>query len=371
MERITKRVLSFAVVLAMVFTSINLNVMNAQAATKKPTKITLNAKTKTLTVGNTFQLKIKSVSPKNASKEVTYKSSNKKVATVNSKGKVTAQKAGKATITVVSKKNKKAVAKCNVTVKKRSAVSDENIIKEFLRGKTKAKIASDFESSLSYCCTSYDYSSNKSTLTLPNTFTIDQLMKQIKSSKDLYNVKPKASYYIGKTKNNTVVLLLKVEGLNIYCEGDDSFAVFAFSPKNKQLYLNYADDSWVRSSVTVYDDFSFESDGSGGAGAHYSDHVSLDENGKYKFDYQLEHFYAEWIDMKFKTNASFGADDEVYILTTSDGVFYSIPNLRGNESEYAPVQQALKKKGGKLVKDINKKITNSNGKVITNWTYLK
>lgn len=58
------------------------------------------------------------VSPKKASKKVTYKSSNKKVATVSQSGKVTAKKAGKATITVTSKSNKKAKKKIKITVKK-------------------------------------------------------------------------------------------------------------------------------------------------------------------------------------------------------------------------------------------------------------
>ena len=52
-------------------------------------------------------ISVKSVKPANASKAVTYKSSNKKIATVSSKGVVTGKKAGKVNITVTSKKNKK------------------------------------------------------------------------------------------------------------------------------------------------------------------------------------------------------------------------------------------------------------------------
>ena len=76
--------------MAMVFTGVSLDTIQVSAASKKPTKITLNAKSRTLTVGKTFQLKVKSVKPTKASKSVTYKSSRKSVATVSSKGKVVA-----------------------------------------------------------------------------------------------------------------------------------------------------------------------------------------------------------------------------------------------------------------------------------------
>ena len=80
---------------------------------KAPTKITLNAKNKTLKKGKKFQIKVKL--PKNtASNKITYKTSNKKVATVTSSGKVTAKKKGKATITVTTFNKKKATLKITV-----------------------------------------------------------------------------------------------------------------------------------------------------------------------------------------------------------------------------------------------------------------
>lgn len=62
-------------------------------------------------------ISVKSVKPANASKAVTYKSSNKKIATVSSKGVVTGKKAGKVNITVTSKKNKKVKKVVKITVK--------------------------------------------------------------------------------------------------------------------------------------------------------------------------------------------------------------------------------------------------------------
>lgn len=86
-------------------------------AAVKPTKITLSAKTLSVIVGKTAELKVSAVTPKTASNSVTFKSSNSKVATVNSQGVITGVKAGKTTITVKSKINTKVTAKCSVTVK--------------------------------------------------------------------------------------------------------------------------------------------------------------------------------------------------------------------------------------------------------------
>ncbi|MFQ9152387.1 MAG: Ig domain-containing protein [Blautia sp.] len=66
--------------------------------------------------GKSQTLKIKRIRPLGASSRVKWTSSNKKVAVVNSKGKVTAKGKGTAVIKAVSAKNKKAVARCKVTV---------------------------------------------------------------------------------------------------------------------------------------------------------------------------------------------------------------------------------------------------------------
>ena len=86
------------------------------AAATAPSKITLNAKTKTIGVGEKFKLKVKSVTPKAASKKVTFKTSSKKVATVSKQGEVKGIKPGKAKITVTSQAKKSVKATCTVTV---------------------------------------------------------------------------------------------------------------------------------------------------------------------------------------------------------------------------------------------------------------
>ncbi|MBR0400445.1 MAG: Ig-like domain-containing protein [Mogibacterium sp.] len=122
MRKLMVLMMAFAIMLTYSVVPMN---QSFAASGKKPTKITLNAKSKTLTVGQTFKAKVKKVKPSKASKAVKWKSSNKKVATVSSKGVIKAKKAGKATITAVSKKNKKAKAKIKVTVKAKGAVKEK------------------------------------------------------------------------------------------------------------------------------------------------------------------------------------------------------------------------------------------------------
>lgn len=118
MERKTMpRIVALLLAVLLTCTSIFAVPIEAQAATN-PTKITLSETKRSLCIGKSFTLKVKSVAPAGASKSVTYKSSNKKVATVNASGKVTGKSNGKATITVTSKSNKKVKAKCTVTVRK-------------------------------------------------------------------------------------------------------------------------------------------------------------------------------------------------------------------------------------------------------------
>ena len=81
---------------------------------KAPLKLTMNAKKKTLKLGDAFQLSV--TLPKGtASNKITWNSSNKKVAKVNKNGLVSAMSNGKATITAKTYNGK--VATCVITVK--------------------------------------------------------------------------------------------------------------------------------------------------------------------------------------------------------------------------------------------------------------
>ena len=120
-QRYTKRIVAFALALAMVLTggafSTVFNTASASAASKKAT---LKLKKKvSITAGKKVTLKITKKNVKKI-KSQKWTTSKKSVATVSKKGKVTAKKAGKATIKVKvkyiakgSKKVKKKTLKCH------------------------------------------------------------------------------------------------------------------------------------------------------------------------------------------------------------------------------------------------------------------
>ncbi|MFR8167423.1 MAG: Ig domain-containing protein [Lachnospiraceae bacterium] len=112
----TKSIIAFALAIMLALSSTMVIPVEAKAAPKAKKNV-LNVTKKTMKVGQTTTLKVKKVSPSNASKSVKYSTSKKSVATVDSKGKIKAKAAGTATITVTSKSNSKVKATCKVTVK--------------------------------------------------------------------------------------------------------------------------------------------------------------------------------------------------------------------------------------------------------------
>lgn len=116
-----RKLLSLLMIFAIIFTSVNISPIVAEAAkTVKVKKVQItNPKKGSITMkkGETFSLKVK-VTPKNAkNKQVSYKTSNRKVATVTSKGKIMAVKNGTAKITVTAKDGSGKKATCKVMVK--------------------------------------------------------------------------------------------------------------------------------------------------------------------------------------------------------------------------------------------------------------
>ncbi len=124
----------FAVVIAM-----SMSVATVNAATKKPTKITLKTTGYNVDIDGKVRVTVKSVKPTNASKAVTYKSSNTKLATVDNNGWVYGKKAGKVTITAISKSDKQVKATIKLTVKdmKSTSITISNKSLELAKDATK------------------------------------------------------------------------------------------------------------------------------------------------------------------------------------------------------------------------------------------
>lgn len=114
--KLFKRLAIFAAAFAIAAAAAGTTGIRADAAAKKPTKLTLSTKKETIDVKGKVTVSVKAVKPSNASRKVTWKSSNKKVAKVSSKGVVTGIKKGTATITATSKVTKKVTAKVKITV---------------------------------------------------------------------------------------------------------------------------------------------------------------------------------------------------------------------------------------------------------------
>lgn len=114
-----QKALAVMAAVAVTVTSAGVASVDAQAATVKPKKLTVTSSvsSKVIDVKGTTKISVKSVSPKNASRSVTYKSSNTKISSVSGKGTVKGKKNGSVTITATSKVNKKVKASVKLKVK--------------------------------------------------------------------------------------------------------------------------------------------------------------------------------------------------------------------------------------------------------------
>lgn len=118
-KTVLKRVLAYALALALTLSVITVPSTDAYAASgsvKSVTVTNLPAKQVTIKKGKSFVLKTKVTTSGKISKAVVYKSSNSKVAKVTKTGKITAVKNGSTYVTVYAKANKKKVCKVKVTV---------------------------------------------------------------------------------------------------------------------------------------------------------------------------------------------------------------------------------------------------------------
>lgn len=88
--------------------------------------------------------------------------------------------------------------------------------------------------------------------------------------------------------------LVKFVGLNIYSQGDDSFAVCVITEDNGQLYLTGGYECWARSYTEQYRDGLCVGGGSGGAGDHYFWESVILSNGTIANIYEAEMLSGWW-----------------------------------------------------------------------------
>lgn len=119
MRNMIRKVSVLAVVLFIAAAVAGTVTIEAKAASVKPKKLSLESSVskKVIDVKGKTRISVSSVKPADASKAVTFKSSNSKIATVSAKGVVTGKKAGTVTITATSKVDKKVKATIKIKVK--------------------------------------------------------------------------------------------------------------------------------------------------------------------------------------------------------------------------------------------------------------
>ena len=165
-----RKPITLIVAFAMAFTVFGYGfAVQADAAAKKPTKMSISSNYKTVDIKGKVTVKVKSVSPANASKAVTWKSSNKNIATVSSSGVVTGKKAGTVKITATSKSNKKLKKTVTIKVKQIKPTLSLNTVYAYTRDgyvAVKASVPSNvYNAGVSYKISSTKYAKLKSSKT--------------------------------------------------------------------------------------------------------------------------------------------------------------------------------------------------------------
>ena len=137
--KISKKLVSFMLALAMVMTAMTVQTVPVQAKTKakvKAVKVT-NIKGNKVTIYQGDNLTLKT---NYKASQLKFKTSDKKVATVSDKGVITAVKKGTAKVTVSLKKNAKVKKVVNITVSDKYIVTNSksggNTVKEMYNPKT-------------------------------------------------------------------------------------------------------------------------------------------------------------------------------------------------------------------------------------------
>ncbi|MDE7433449.1 MAG: hypothetical protein K2N34_16250 [Lachnospiraceae bacterium] len=100
--------------------------------------------------------------------------------------------------------------------------------------------------------------------------------------------------YVDCPDSNSQNFLIKFVGLNIYTQGDDSFAVFVITENNGQLYLTGEYECWARSYTEQYRNGLCIDGGSAGAGDHYLGESVILSNGKITNIYGEEMLSGWW-----------------------------------------------------------------------------
>ena len=107
-------------------------------------------------------------------------------------------------------------------------------------------------------------------------FTLEELIDSLNTNPSTLSVQ---YTYLDCGVDGKPELALKITGLDIYSEGDDSYAFYVFYDNGTELELAFCNAYWARSGMNIYQYGYLTEYGSGGAALHYYDEYLLDGRG--------------------------------------------------------------------------------------------
>lgn len=136
--------------------------------------------------------------------------------------------------------------------------------------------------------------------------------------------------------NGKKVLLLMYQGMDIYCDNDDSSSTLVISKEDDGYELGYIGNEWARSSFELNANGFWKSSGSAGAADHYFEEGFLDEHGRCNTIVESEACGLGWIGGQFQyfENGFFSeetirlANELDAYCTEKDGLFLEVDLFR-------------------------------------------
>jgi len=125
--------------------------------------------------------------------------------------------------------------------------------------------------------------------------SFDELYEVMKDGRNLSGDYDPVPYYSFLTVGDNTLLAVKYQGMDIYSENDDSYAVLIFNYVDGELHITDSFEEWARNQVQLSDRGFISSSGSGGAGEMVYDAGILSEDGKYQMIYYDDCVMGEWI----------------------------------------------------------------------------
>ena len=128
-------------------------------------------------------------------------------------------------------------------------------------------------------------------------YTVGEIFDKVKSSFDnsFGNYAPRLEYaFLDCGDDGVEDLAIRVIGLNIYSEGDDSDATMVITRRNGRLEMVYACESWARSYSEVNYYGCVSGGGSSGAGDSTSFLAYIDGGGNYNPVYECNQLWGMW-----------------------------------------------------------------------------